>query len=248
MRRMRLLLLGVAAVGALWHFAPERPRIPVEAATRSDWNPMTFWHEPWGRSGVHKGIDIFARKGTPVVAPTYGVVLFRGEFELGGKVVLALGPGWRLHYFAHLEDIAAVPGMAVAQGARLGTVGDSGNAAGKPPHLHYSVLSLIPRPWRADESSQGWKKMFYLDPTAYLADRVSGRSGRPLNPRKAAWRTRGPCPGRGSRAASAIPRVRLAQPLPPCLTAAVRGALIAPLARRPGSHPARRDPGIGGSG
>ena len=108
---MRLLLLGIAALAALWHFAPERPRIPVEAATRSDWNAMTFWHEPWGRSGVHKGIDIFAPKGTPVIAPTYGLVLFRGELALGGKVVVALGPGWLLHYFAHLDESSARPGQ-----------------------------------------------------------------------------------------------------------------------------------------
>lgn len=46
----------------LWLTAPNHPRIPVRAASRADWNPATFWHERWGRSGVHKGIDIFARK------------------------------------------------------------------------------------------------------------------------------------------------------------------------------------------
>ena len=156
MRCRPWLLLGVAAAAAAWLFAPERPRIPVAGATPGDWNHASFWHEPWGRSGVHKGIDIFARKGTPVIAPTYGIVLFSGSIELGGNVVFALGPGWRVHYFAHLDEVAAVWGQPLLGGTLLGRVGDSGNAAGRPPHLHYSVLSLVPRPWRADGASQGW--------------------------------------------------------------------------------------------
>jgi murein DD-endopeptidase MepM/ murein hydrolase activator NlpD len=167
--RVRWLLLFGLALALVWSVAPERPRIPVAGAARSDWNPATFWHEPWGRSGVHKGIDIFARKGTAVIAPTYGIVVFTGNIALGGKVAFLLGPGWRLHYFAHLQDMEVGTGRPLAAGARLGTVGDSGNAAGRPPHLHYSVLSLLPRPWRADEATQGWKKMFYLDPSDYLA-------------------------------------------------------------------------------
>lgn len=169
MTRMRLAALSIAALAIAWQLAPERPRIPVAGATQTDWNHATFWHEPWGRSGVHKGIDIFARKGTPVTAPTYGLVLFRGELALGGRVVVALGPGWLLHYFAHLDAIDSLPGQLVAAGAMLGRVGDSGNAAGRPPHLHYAVISVLPRPWRADGATQGWKKMFYLDPTDYLA-------------------------------------------------------------------------------
>ena len=168
MRVMRAAALCVAALAVAWQLAPERPRIPVAGATAQDWNHATFWHEPWGRSGVHKGIDIFAPKGTPVIAPTYGLVLFRGKLALGGNVVVALGPGWLLHYFAHLDESSARPGQPVSAGAQIGRVGDSGNAAGRPPHLHYSVISLLPRPWRADGARQGWKKMFYLDPTDYL--------------------------------------------------------------------------------
>ncbi|AWQ85141.1 hypothetical protein CSC33_4941 [Pseudomonas aeruginosa] len=61
-----------------WAVLPEWPRIPVEGASARDWNPRTFWFEPWGRSGVHKGIDIFARSGTPVRSASYGLVLYRG--------------------------------------------------------------------------------------------------------------------------------------------------------------------------
>ena len=103
-----------------------------------------------------------------MLAPTFGIVLFSGEIALGGKVVFALGPGWRVHYFAHLEETAAWPGQPIGIGSLIGRVGDSGNAAGRPPHLHYSIMTLLPRHWRADAAKQGWKKMFYLDPTGYL--------------------------------------------------------------------------------
>lgn len=163
--RKRYLLLAILLA---WLVAPEWPQVPVQGASSKDWHPQSFWFEPWGRSGVHKGIDIFAPRGTPVVAPTYGLVLLRGEIGMGGKVLLVLGPKWRLHYFAHLEQQDAWPGQPLLPGSVLGTVGDSGNARGKPPHLHYTILSLLPYPWRTDDSSQGWKKMFYLDPSRWL--------------------------------------------------------------------------------
>ncbi|WP_049313314.1 M23 family metallopeptidase, partial [Pseudomonas aeruginosa] len=105
-----------------WAVLPEWPRIPVEGASARDWNPRTFWFEPWGRSGVHKGIDIFARSGTPVRSASYGLVLYRGEIALGGKVVLVLAPKWRLHYYAHLDSLDAYPGQPVLAGSRLGAV------------------------------------------------------------------------------------------------------------------------------
>lgn len=163
--RKRYLLLALCLA---WLLAPEWPQVPVQGASSKDWHPKSFWFEPWGRSGVHKGIDIFARTGTPVLAPTYGLVLLRGEIDMGGKVLVVLGPKWRLHYFAHLDSQSAWPGQPVLPGSLLGTVGDSGNARGKPAHLHYSIVSLLPYLWRADGSSQGWKKMFYLDPSQLI--------------------------------------------------------------------------------
>ncbi|MGH8516720.1 MAG: M23 family metallopeptidase [Panacagrimonas sp.] len=142
--------------------------IPVQSATSRDWNPQSFWFEPWGRSGVHKGIDIFAPKGRPVRSATPGVVVFTGHLRLGGNTVAVLGPRLRLHYYAHLDAVTTRPLRPLVSGSVIGTVGTSGNAAGKPPHLHYAVLTLLPYPWRATTGTQGWKRMFYLDPGAIL--------------------------------------------------------------------------------
>jgi murein DD-endopeptidase MepM/ murein hydrolase activator NlpD len=168
MRRRRKVALILLALTVAAFLLPEWPVVPVQGATVRDWNPRSFWYDPWGRSGVHKGIDIFARKGTPVCAPTYGIVLFAGTIEMGGRVVVMLGPKWRLHYFAHLDAWETGFGRPVGRGHVIGRVGDSGNAAGKQPHLHYSVVTIIPYPWRWDATKQGWRKMFYLDPGRWL--------------------------------------------------------------------------------
>lgn len=150
------------------YLVPERLLIPVEGAKPSDWNKDTFWYEPWGSSGVHKGIDIFAPKGKEVLAAAGGFVVFQGSNNLGGNIVLVLGPKWRLHYYAHMESSLASFGEVVSRGETIGLVGDSGNALGKQSHLHYVILSVIPYPWLFDTATQGWKKMFYLDPNTKL--------------------------------------------------------------------------------
>jgi peptidoglycan LD-endopeptidase LytH len=119
-------------------------------------------------SGVHKGIDIFAPKKTPVLAPTYGLVIYTGELKLGGNAVFILGPKWRVHFFGHLNRSNVVIGQPVTRGQEIGEVGDSGNAQGKPPHLHYQIDTWLPYPWLCDTSTQGWKKMFILNPNDYL--------------------------------------------------------------------------------
>lgn len=168
LRRFTLPLVALIGTGLL---IPEDAVVPVAGATRRDWNPKSFWYEPWGVSGVHKGIDIFAPRGRPVLAAVPGIVVYRGSFRQGGEVVAVLGPKWRLHYYAHLDEHAAGRPLLVARGSQLGTVGTSGNAAGKPPHLHYTVFSLLPLPWRYSTATQGWRRMFYLDPGEILPGR-----------------------------------------------------------------------------
>lgn len=87
----------------------------------------------------HKGIDIFAKKGTPVIAPTPGRVSFTGEKGLGGKQVwLRDFKRKQSLYYAHLDSI--VPDLRrVNAGDTLGFVGNTGNARTTPPHLHFGI-------------------------------------------------------------------------------------------------------------
>lgn len=165
---MMVIVFVVCFVFCFGLFLEQSPAIPVLAATVGDWDRKSFWYEPWGKSGVHKGIDIFARKGTAVLAATSGLVIYRGESVLGGKVVTILGPKWRLHYYAHLDLISVNFGQLVMIGRPIGKVGDTGNAKGKPPHLHYEIFSLIPSPSGYSSGTQGWKRMFYLNPDEIL--------------------------------------------------------------------------------
>lgn len=159
------VFLALIVIGLM---IPQPFENPVDKADKNSFNPKSFWFYPWGKSGTHKGVDIFAKTGTKVNSSTGGLVLFTGELKMGGKVVLILGPKWRLHYYAHLNDIQTSTLSWTNKGERIGSVGTSGNAYGKPPHLHYAIVTLIPYPGRFEKKQQGWKKMFYLNPIVFL--------------------------------------------------------------------------------
>ena len=168
--KRRKILIALFSIWIIGFLIPEKLVIPVKGATTKDWNHDTFWYEPWGKSGVHKGIDIFGTKGQELISASKGIVVYTGNLALGGKVVVVLGPKWMFHYYAHLDSISTDSLSFVSAGEKIGTVGDSGNAKGKQPHLHYSIVTPFPYFWRADLSSQGWKKMFYLDPSEKLLE------------------------------------------------------------------------------
>jgi peptidoglycan LD-endopeptidase LytH len=164
-RKYLLLGFGILLIGFL---LPQNFTMPVEKAGKNSYNSQSFWFYPWGKSGTHKGVDIFAREGTNVRSSTAGLVVYKGEIKMGGKVVLILGPKWRLHYYEHLKTINTGFFSCMDRKSIIGTVGTTGNAKGKPPHLHYSIVTLIPYVWTIDGSKQGWKKMFYLNPIDFL--------------------------------------------------------------------------------
>ena len=169
MKKRNKIVLAVVVIILIGLVLPQNFKMPVQGANSSDYNHKSFWAYPWGKSITHKGVDIFAKKGTNIRSSVSGLVLYAGEIPYGGKVVLLLGPKWRLHYFAHMKENKTTSLSLVSQKSTIGTVGDSGNAKGKPSHLHYSIVTLIPYPWRYDSKcKQGWRKMFYLNPIDYL--------------------------------------------------------------------------------
>jgi SH3-like domain-containing protein len=94
-------------------------------------------------------VDIFAPRGTPVVAATDGEVRRADTTAIGGRVVWLRDAHRRQSlYYAHLETILAPTGTRVRVGDTLGLVGNTGNARTTPPHLHFGIYSRGPiDPW-----------------------------------------------------------------------------------------------------
>ena len=87
--------------------------------------------------GVHKGVDIVAPLGTPVVAPVGGHIRSVGEDARRGKfITVAHLHGVESHYY-HLSEVAVRAGESIQTGEVLGAVGSSGVSSG--PHLHFEV-------------------------------------------------------------------------------------------------------------
>jgi murein DD-endopeptidase MepM/ murein hydrolase activator NlpD len=104
-----------------------------------------FGAERDGGRRAHRGVDIFAARGTPVVAATDGWVTRVETTRVGGNVVWVqpLFGNMRL-YYAHLDQQWVGRGEFVLAGQSLGTVGNTGNAITTPPHLHFGVYVRTP--------------------------------------------------------------------------------------------------------
>lgn len=89
----------------------------------------------------HEGLDIFAPRGTPVLAAASGVIRSTRPNNLGGNVIWLRDNRNRTHYYAHLDSQAVRRGDRVQVGDTIGFVGNSGNARTTPPHLHFGVYS-----------------------------------------------------------------------------------------------------------
>ncbi|ASV31777.1 M23 family metallopeptidase [Maribacter cobaltidurans] len=103
----------------------------------------SFWGaERDGGARSHEGVDIFAPRGTPVVAVKEGRITFTGNRGLGGKQVwLRESLFGKSVYYAHLDSILVQGGSRVKRGDTLGLVGNSGNARTTAPHLHFGVYA-----------------------------------------------------------------------------------------------------------
>ncbi len=121
-----------APVGAVEGFIC--PVDPTLATFSNDWGA------PRSGNRYHQGTDVFAPYGTPLVAVVDGVVTLSGS-RLGGVVVYLTAENNTRYYYAHLSGYS--PGLRsgdeVLTGDLIGFVGDSGNARGTSPHLHFQI-------------------------------------------------------------------------------------------------------------
>jgi peptidoglycan LD-endopeptidase LytH len=119
---------------------------------------VNFW-DSWGarRSGGrrHRGTDILSPRGTPVLAVADGTVAEFGKQRLSGYFIrLDHGDGWTTTYMHLNNDVEGDDGLGglwtaiyptltvgaeVHAGDVIGYVGDSGNAEGTQPHIHFEV-------------------------------------------------------------------------------------------------------------
>lgn len=112
---------------------------------------VTFTHtwgeeRPWGRD--HKGEDLHAAGGTPLVAIESGTVVQSGwHWEGGFGVYLEGYYSGDVYYYAHMMWMAPGihPGAVVEVGDLLGWVGSTGNA--ESPHLHLGWIPDNPGRW-----------------------------------------------------------------------------------------------------
>lgn len=149
---------------------PERPTYRMSSpagvwvnpvAGESNWSAGSFLYQRTGsqiaagKTPIHKGIDVYAQKGTPIVSPVSGKIRDAGFSNKSGYYVSLVGDDGIRYFFAHLEsDPRVASGETVAAGYHLGFVGASGNAQGTSPHLHMEM--------RMNDTNE------LLNPAAYL--------------------------------------------------------------------------------
>lgn len=97
------------------------------------------WGDPRSGGRTHKGVDMIAARGTPLVAIEAGTVKRMRNGGLGGITVTLRGVSGDEFYYAHLDGWASglSVGQSLAVGELLGYVGNTGNAQYTVPHLHF---------------------------------------------------------------------------------------------------------------
>src|SRR5438067_4868514 len=124
---------------------------------------------------LHEGNDIFAPENTPVVAPGPGTVVAFGDHPIGGLSIWLTTDDHMSLYMCHLSHFAAglTAGQRVDRCTVIGYVGDTGDADGGAPHLHFQIHPPI-----LDRDGQ---------PVKYGIDRSPGGLGQtrtpPTNPK-----------------------------------------------------------------
>jgi peptidoglycan LD-endopeptidase LytH len=121
----------------------ENPKLAFPVKNGSNKDIQSYWGvDRDGGKRKHEGVDIFNKKGTPILAVEDGVISQVGINNLGGKVVWQrLGLFGQSIYYAHLDSQAVSAGQTVKKGDVLGFMGNTGNAKYTPTHLHFGIYT-----------------------------------------------------------------------------------------------------------
>jgi len=94
--------------------------------------------EPRSGGRAHRGVDMIAARGTPIVAIYSGTIRRFSNSSLGGLSIYFVSDSGDMFYYAHLDSFADVSaGQHVEQGQVIGYNGSTGNAPDWLPHLHF---------------------------------------------------------------------------------------------------------------
>jgi len=123
---------------------------PVPSSVRA--YVSSGWARPRGRGSkrrLHRGLDIVVPTGTPVLSIADGVVTsaHRQDTSDAGLWVAVKHPNSITSRYLHLSRVAVDVGQAVRRGDTIGLAGDTGNARGGVPHLHFDLrapASMLP--------------------------------------------------------------------------------------------------------
>lgn len=94
-------------------------------------------HPFGGKKSLHQGLDIAARRGTPIVAIAPGTVKFVGYKRGFGRMVQVEHSDSWVSTYAHASTTLVAAGQPVLAGQMIAKVGSSGHATG--PHLHLEI-------------------------------------------------------------------------------------------------------------
>lgn len=117
--------------------------VPVEGLRLPELQDSFYHRRADGRT--HYAIDIMRPIGDPLLACVDGTVESMRMNPLGGITITILDTEKRFRfYYAHLSAYATgiTEGQEISKGDLLGYVGDTGNAKGTPPHLHFQIANM----------------------------------------------------------------------------------------------------------
>ena len=152
MRRLAILIICACA-------------LPVSDASAWTWpvdgpvlRPFLFDHSHPYAGGQHRGVDLGAPSGSPVLAPSKGVVSFAGTVPTGGRTLSIQTPFGYTATLVHLGSIGVARGALVGEASVVGTVGPSGVVELSEPYVYFGM--------RVTSDPQG-----YVDPLTLLPPR-----------------------------------------------------------------------------